>query len=429
MRTTEFIINELRLIINVLGHFPTRREIAEIDKGKPNKSKILGDIHRNGGINHFRKIMGYSLVRQSWDEERIIIELNKVIDDTGHFPESNELLKEKNSLRNAIGSNGGFNYFRKKLGYEVIRNRDQYSEEYIIDKLNSIVDATGEFPIIDSLRKEPYFAQLIYHGGINHFRKIMKYDLSRERWDEDKFIAELNNVVSGINKFPTSTDLLNMRNFGLLNAIRKRGGFEKVKERFSSSFPEAIMENKRSEIASYISKRGNKTEKIVKKIIVEWCYVHNLPQPEFNVKLAKSNVIEFVCESDLRIGIDVTNTKSRYGGGIIHKWRKKQYHLHLDELWIVVFSDVYNDLDYVKFNKQSPENVKVMSIETFMEELQISIDKDLQLKIENYNVCTFRNKSDFSRPKLGLSKFFKIKPDIRTKNREVKSNIDKNQKV
>ena len=60
-----------------------------------------------------------------------------------------------------------------------------------------------------------------------------------------------------------------------------------------------------------------------------------------------------------------------------------------------------------------------MSINTFMEELQISVDDNLQLKIDNYNTCTFHNKDDFSHPKVGLSKFFKMRSDIRIENNTI----------
>lgn len=406
------LINELKFIINEIGHFPTLRELSKIDKNRIGEPKLVGKINSNGGINHFRKIMGYPMIREVWNEERAIKELNIIIDKLGHFPLTNELLINT-SLRHYIANHNGINYYRKKLGYEIIRNRERFSEEYIIDELNSIIEKTGEFPIADLIRDKPYFSQLDYHGGINHFRKIMGYDLSWGRWDEEKYINELKVVVNKIDRFPTGTDLLNMNNFHLLNEIRKHGGFKKVREDLAHLFPEHIMKNKRSAIASYINIRGLNSEKIVKELINKWCYAHNLPQPEFNVRLSKGNVIEFVCEAKLRIGIDVTNTKTRNSSSIRKKWRKKEYHLHLDELWIVVFTDTFTDLDYIKFNKESPDNVKVMSVETFMKELRITVDDNLQLKIDNYNTCTFHNKDDFSIPKLGLSKFFKFKPDIR----------------
>lgn len=293
-KTINFIIKDLKFIIDEIGHFPTRIELAIIDKSKFNEFKMLSDINRNGGINYFRELIGYPRVRQPWDEERAIIELKVIINKIGHFPTMNELTVNY-SLRSYINTHKGINYFRKKLGY-------------------------------------------------------------------------------------------------------------------------GTTENNKSELSSYISNRGSNSEKIVKELIIKWCVFHNLSQPELNVKLAKSKMIEFVCEINKRIGIDVTNTKTKSGVTIQNKWKHKEYHLHLDELWIIVFSDIYTDHDYIKFNKKSPENVKVMSIETFMEELQISIDENLQLKINKYNTCTFHNKDELSNPKQGLSKYFKFKPDIRVKD-------------
>ena len=406
---TNLLVEELQIIIEKTGHFPTGREISEIDKTKFGNPKLFNKIYQNGGINHFREIMGYPVVRQPWNEERAIRELNIIIEKTGDFPTPEEFLKNM-SLRTYIGSNGGFNHYRKKLGFKIIRIRECFSEEYIINKLNSIIEETGEFPVLETIKDKPYFSRIFHYGGINHFRKIMGYKLSRERWSGEKYIRELKNVISKLSKFPTETDLLNMRNFHLLNEINKHGGFLKARESFSIMFPDSVSKNYRSELMSYIVKRGASSERIVKELITKWCYVHNLPQPDLNVKLSKGNVIEFVCESNLRIGIDVTNTKNRGGQAIRYKWSRKDYHLYLDELWIVVFSDVYTEHDYIKFNKQSPDNVKIMSIETFMKELQISVDKDLQLKIDNFNVCTFHDKDNFVNLNKGLlSKFFKIK--------------------
>lgn len=411
---TELLIEILQLIIDEIGHFPSHGEIKEIDKSGYKMSKILNKINQNGGINHFRELMGFPLIKgtinkQQWSEEKAIEELNIIISKINRFPTTKDLSMNY-SLSNYINRHGGINHFRKKLGYKAIKIRERFSEEYIIDRLNSIIEETGEFPTLDFIKDEAYFSQFLHHGSVNHFRKIMGYELSRERWDEEKFITKLSNAVNEFGRFPTQTDLINKRDHSLLNAINNRGGFVKARENFSNLFPNSVSKNYRSELMAYIGKRGANSEKIVKELIVKWCYAHNLPQPEFNVKLAKGKIIEFICESKLRIGIDVTNTKNRSGQAIRHKWNRKEYHLHLDELWIVVFSDIYTEDDYIKFNKQSPENVKVLSIETFMEELQITVDESLQLKIENYNTCNFHNKDNFVNLNKGLlSKFFKIK--------------------
>lgn len=163
MSITDFIINELKLIIDYIDRFPTQRELAIIDKRKDDKFKLVRKINQNGGINHFRELMGFPLVRQPWNEERANKELNVIIDKIGHFPTMNELLTN-GSLRTYIGTHGGLNPFREKLGYEAV-----------------------------------------------------------------------------------NTD---------------------------------------NKMSSYLSKRGKNSERIVKELLTKWCYAHNLPQPDFNVKLS-----------------------------------------------------------------------------------------------------------------------------------------------
>ncbi len=106
------------------------------------------------------------------------------------------------------------------------------------------------------------------------------------------------------------------------------------------------------------------------------------------------NVIEFVCNTGRSIGIDVTNTKNTNGKSIRNKYRHKDYSKHLDELWIVVFSDVFTSQDYDLWNDESPENVKVMSIDEFLEELDYSADEATRCKIGKFCECTFRSKEE-----------------------------------
>jgi hypothetical protein len=93
-----------------------------------------------------------------------------------------------------------------------------------------------------------------------------------------------------------------------------------------------------SDLMSYSGRRGKGTEKLVKVILQDWCNQNGYPEPEYNKKLAAKNVIEFVCNTGRRIGVDVINTKTRYGDSIRNKYRHKDYSKHLDKLWIVVFS-------------------------------------------------------------------------------------------
>lgn len=177
----------------------------------------------------------------------------------------------------------------------------------------------------------------------------------------------------------------------LANAISVHGGF--LKFRNLSGYPTSLHEKYKSELSSYIGKRGRDSELLVKGIIQDWLEIHNLPEVSCNVKLAPQNIIEFVCDIGRTIGIDVTNTDSK--DIITRKWRQKDYHKNIDELWIVVFSNKFTEEDYNEWNCESPENVIIMSIDNFLENLDYSTDIELRTKVDKYKKCTFRTKREF----------------------------------
>lgn len=139
---------------------------------------------------------------------------------------------------------------------------------------------------------------------------------------------------------------------------------------------------------SYNVIRGKKSEKIVKAMIKEYCDKHNITF-DCNKKLSKGNILEFVCNTNKHIGIDVTNTENYET--IRHKFMHKEYHKYLDELWIIVFGEFFQE-DYIKWNNKSPENVKIMTIEQFMEEIDFIADDIMSTKINMLNQCTFSTK-------------------------------------
>lgn len=50
-----YIISELKLIINDLNKFPTQSNLISLNKGS-----LLHKINKNGGLNKFRLLMGYT---------------------------------------------------------------------------------------------------------------------------------------------------------------------------------------------------------------------------------------------------------------------------------------------------------------------------------------------------------------------------------
>jgi hypothetical protein len=328
--TEENTLKELKEIIVQLGHFPTKRELRKI--GRRELAKAIKRHHED--INKFRRILGYedeiSLRHKSgyWTDETILTELKSIIAKLGNFPSQSEIAELKRyDLHSIIVLRGGYNKFRKLLGYETISytSPGYWNDEKITDKLKQIALELGHFPL----------------------------------WME----------------------LWVMKKNDLIHAIRTHGG----REKFGLD-----PKSERGRINSYLVTRGRKTEKIVKEIIMEWCKTTGVPPPKYNMKLARGKIIEFVCNVGKKIGIDVTNTETE--DTISHKWAKKAYQEHLDELWIVVFSDTFTNSDYTRFNKISPDNVKIMSIEDFMNELEYSAGENLKSKIEKYCECSFHTK-------------------------------------
>lgn len=279
---------------------------------------------------------------------------------------------------------------RKPIGY--------WTEENTISELNEVIEELSHFPTQAELRnmnRGDLLKAIQKKGGFIHFRERMGCELKHKRkgyWTEENIVIELKLISEKLGHFPTRCELYNMNKSSLINSMTINGGFPHFLEIFDIDITEKrILESK---IASYNNKRGRRSEIIVKDLLMEWTEAHNLPSPEFNVKLAKSKIIEFVCEGNKRIGIDVTNTKSKSGNVIKHKWKYKEYQNHLDELWIVVFSFLFTIEEFIKLNQKSPDDVKIMSIWQFIEELELTPDENHKDKMGKYCKCTFHNKDE-----------------------------------
>ncbi len=390
-------MKELQDIIVQINHFPSFSELREMNRGD-----LLTVIRKQGGVNKFRELMRYSSIKKSngyWTKEVIIKELKIIIKELSHFPTQLELNDmNKQNLSCAISRNGGFNVFRNLLGYEIIQKpSDYWTTEIIISELELVIKELNHFPLDRELRemnKSDLNTAIGRCGGLNKFRKLMKYEISKQTngyWTEEVTIKELNLLIEKLGYFPTQNELNKMNRTDLSNGIDKNGGAPRIRELIG--YPISMQEKYKSELSSYVGKRGRNSELLVKRIIQEWLKTHDHPELSCNVKLSSKNIIEFICNTSKTVGIDVTNTDTKHN--ISDKWKRKEYHKHLDELWIVVFSIKFVKDDYIKWNSESPENVIIVSIYEFLENLDYSTDIELRATIDKYKKCTFRNKGDF----------------------------------
>ena len=399
--TEKTVLFELEITIEELGHFPTQKELAKLNKGD-----LAASTSKFGGLNRFRDVLGYTQLRKPdgyWKEETIITELKYVIEKLNRFPKQTELKEmKKHDLSIAISKHGGINHFRDKMDFERLYKPDGYwTEDIIINELNSTTRRLGHFPTyseLTSMKKKTLLSAIAQHNGINFYREKLEYELTQKPagyWNDETVINELNLLIEELGRFPSQTELIRLSRNDLLGAIHKYGGLTYFKEK--TGFTISMQEKYKSELSLYLSKRGRKSEQLIREIITEWSNIHGKPSPDFNVKLSKGNVIEFVCDFDKKVGIDVTNTKASRNTAfstISKKWRHKDYRLYLDELWIVVFTDVLSSEDYNELNKNSPNNVKIFSIEGFLDEIDHSIERCNKNEIDKLQSCTFHNKEE-----------------------------------
>lgn len=385
------IIKELKIIIDNINHFPTCDELISMDR-----YDLIGAIYRYGNINKFRTLLGYELLSKPnnyWTENTTINELKSICNKIGHFPTIKELIDI--GIIYGIYKHGGINKFRNLLGYDISYKPDGYwTDDNIIKELKSIISKINHFPLYNEIREIGLGHIVNKHGGLNKFRILLGYEIhqnSPNYWSFETTQKELKLIIEKLGHFPGIDELIRLNRSDLIHSIHRNGNINKFKE--SLGYHPSMYEKYVSDRQSYSVRRGKNTENLVKKILIQYCKFHNFPEPSYNQKLSKGHILEFICNTNKKIGIDVTNTKTNRRN-IIHKWLKKDYYKYLDELWIVVFSDTFTPNDYIKWNSESPINVKIFSIYDFLKELDYSLSEDMKNKIDKYNSCTFHTKEE-----------------------------------
>ena len=388
LNTTE-TISELEVLIKELGHFPKQKELQGLYK-----NNIIRGINKIGGLNKVQELMGFKVgkLQKYWTEEKCIAELQKIMNDIGHFPLYEELRPiGKGGLAKAISKNGGINKYRSIFNMPFILSPVGYwTEEKCILDLNKIIENIGHFPLqkeLIKLNKQDLVGGINKNGGLTTIKKHMGYKIDKVLkgyWTENRCIEELKKIIDTTDYFPSQLDLSLINKTDLSNAIRKHGGLVKFRDMMGYHID-------KSSSSRYNIIRGKNTENILFDILSDYCKKKEIPLPIKNVKLAHKNIIEFVCSSRTKIGLDITTTHS--AAVVYRKWREKEYYKYLDELWIIVVSDTFKQQHYIEWNKESPDNVYVYSIEDFCKELEYDIQESLKNKIEKYKSCTFHTRN------------------------------------
>lgn len=115
------IIYELQLVTNKLNKFPTSTELKSLNKGG-----LLDAINRHGGIVKFSNLLGYKKSpkkRKYWNKENVIMELEETLKKYKNKPSSTTLIKDGYSaLVQQMCKYGGFTKLMEQLNKVGINN-------------------------------------------------------------------------------------------------------------------------------------------------------------------------------------------------------------------------------------------------------------------------------------------------------------------
>lgn len=176
--TEEKIIEELDKLVTQLGKFPVCREIRDLN------CSLLSAIHKTHDINYYREKLGYKNIYETkgyWTETRIISELEKVIkENLGIFPTKKEFKNQKGLLR-AINKNGGINYFRNKLNFELQKKPNGFWKNWdnLEKEVKIVYDMLGRFPTkIDliNLGRQDLQGGIDQYGGMDKIKTKMEIE-------------------------------------------------------------------------------------------------------------------------------------------------------------------------------------------------------------------------------------------------------------
>jgi hypothetical protein len=137
------VIKELKKYIEEFKKFPTSNDLLSVNNALRTAIKL------NGGYRKFAKILGFEPKTKEFSEEYVIDELKKIKELIGHFPNDRYLQKTKHSdLAGMIKSHGGYGYYQQLInGIRNKRPFGYWNDENnILIELQSLTNQLGRFP-------------------------------------------------------------------------------------------------------------------------------------------------------------------------------------------------------------------------------------------------------------------------------------------
>lgn len=150
-------------------------------------------------------------------------------------------------------SNLGFDISQNKCDYglEVINHRKKWDENKIIEELKEVISQIGRFPRQKDLKVDLSGA-IANYGGFNYFAPKMGYKCKLQKyWNDEKIIGELYKIGKEMGYFPTNKEIKLLNN-SLYHAITRHGGMTKYRKMMDAKSKRQLTKEKEFEIIGRI---------------------------------------------------------------------------------------------------------------------------------------------------------------------------------
>ena len=168
--------------------------------------------------------------------ENVEAEINKIIEEIGHFPSQNEMKSfGQYTLPSAIANyHSGVNAVRKKMEYEIEKRDNGYwnNWENVEKELKEIIEKIGHFPSQLELRKlkmSSLSPAIDKHGGTHVVSKKLGMTgvekFPKGYWqDEENVLSEYKKITEELGHAPSNNELCKLGYAGLSDSISKNYG-------------------------------------------------------------------------------------------------------------------------------------------------------------------------------------------------------------
>lgn len=262
------IIEKLKHISISTGKYPSENTIKKIN---PELVCIINrNCWKYGkGFLYYNTLLGFKPSKPTkWTNEKILLKLNPIIASLGRFPKVKEIIKFNSPLASVMQKNG-MQFYRDMFNVKITQKSPGYwSEERIVIELKKIIERIGRFPKHKEIKDSSpgLDGAMHYHGGTFHFYKILgipkeergNYGISDDWGKLEKVLIEKFGEMISVGTFPGDALLLRHK---LSHIVQRFGGIKEVARKLGCN-PNRC----------WISRDGHQLDSIIELIVDEYLY-------------------------------------------------------------------------------------------------------------------------------------------------------------